>query len=128
MSKSSILMMANSQGKWELVGEPVRADGWYGMTDGLHTVSATLVGFVGSIVIEAAITTEPREDDWFVVNCNKNQEPLNFTLSSTGTYGFNVTGSFVWLRARLKRSHLGVEPSQEQLEGYGYVDRILINI
>lgn len=133
MSKTSILMMPNSQTKWEVIGEPVRADGWYGMTDGLHTISATVVGFIGELIIEASIASEPQDGDWFNVECGCSGSmvfPIEpHTLSTTDTVGFNVIGSFVWVRARLSRSKLGPEPVDESIkDGYGYVDRILINI
>lgn len=133
MSKTSISMMSNTQSKWDVIGEPVRADGWYGMTDGLHTIAATVVGFIGELIIEASIASEPQDGDWFSVDCGC-KSSMSFpidpnSLSTSDTVGFNVVGSFVWLRARISRKKVGPEPLDESIkDGYGYVDRILINI
>lgn len=128
MSKSSISMMVNSQNEWELTGEPVKADGWYGMADGLHTISITTVGFIGEIIIEGSIEPNPTEKDWFKVDCVSLKSTGPESQLFTGTTGLNLLGSYVWLRARLSRKEHGENPGEEAMRGYGYVDRILINI
>ena len=47
--------------------DPVRGAGWYGPTTGLHTVVIQVQNFQGRLTIEAAIATDPGDDDWFNV-------------------------------------------------------------
>lgn len=136
MSKSSILMLSNTSGLLDVTGDAMRADGWYGFTDGLHTIAITLVNFQGRIVFEASIADDPNEEDWFtipVMGTDFLQFPKN-PLSPTGTtgdsttLGFNIVGSFTWLRCRVDRSYMTLIATDPQsIEALGYVDRVLLN-
>jgi hypothetical protein len=42
-------------------------DGYYGYTDGLHTVSVSTAGFVGTITIQGTLVETPTSSDWFTV-------------------------------------------------------------
>lgn len=136
MSKSSILMLPNTQGSFNLIGEKVRADGWYGFADGLHTVAIYLNDFRGRLVFEASIATDPQDDDWFPVAMGgaaymefpRDIQAPTGVYGDTGTIGMNIIGSFIWLRARVDRSYIDPEPVTEMgIAAYGYVDRILLN-
>lgn len=136
MSKSSILMLPSTQGSFNLTGEKVRADGWYGFSDGLHTVAIYLNNFRGRLVFEASIATDPQDGDWFPVEMSGApymqfpRDVMNPTGDSgdTGTIGMNITGSFIWLRARVDRSYIVPAPIDDLgIAAYGYVDRILLN-
>jgi hypothetical protein len=131
-----VIMLPSSQGQLNLTGEPVRADGWYGYTDGLHTVAVYLQNFQGRLRFEASVASTPNEGDWFPVEVN-NAEFLSFPKNplsptgrtgDTGTIGLNIIGSFTWLRARVDRSYLSPTPSSpSEIDGLGHVDRILLN-
>jgi hypothetical protein len=136
MSKSSIIMLPSSQGHLNLTGDAVRADGWYGHTDGLHTVAIYLQNFQGRLRFEASIATTPTDSDWFPVEI-KGSDFMSFPKDPTsptgrtgdsGTLGLNIIGSFTWLRVRIDRSHLTPTPSsQSEIDSLGHVDRILLN-
>jgi len=136
MSKSSILMLPNTQGQLNFIGDKMRADGWYGFADGLHTVAIYLFDFTGHLVFEASIANDPQEGDWFPVEVNGQttmtfpQDVLHPTgqTGDTGTYGYNILGSFTWLRVRVDRSYVFPVPTDPQsINALGYVDRILLN-
>lgn len=136
MSKSSIVMLPNTQGQLNMVGDKVRADGWYGYTDGLHTVALYLVNFTGRIYFEASIANDPTDDDWFPVQVDGvefmefPQNPGNPTGSTgdTKTIGRNLVGSFTWLRVGVDRSYLpGTTENDAIYNTFGYVDRVLMN-
>ena len=137
MSKSSIIMLQSTQGQLNVVGDKVRADGWYGHTDGLHTVAIYLNNFTGRIIFEASIASAPNDDDWFPIELAPNQTYLSFpknpsmptgTSGDTGTIGMNIIGGFTWLRARVDRSYIPTLTDNDALyDTQGYVDRILLN-
>jgi hypothetical protein len=81
----------------------VEGDGYYGSSDGLHTVMYTTTDdFVGTITMQASLATSPVETDWFNVN------NTTFTVSTSTYYDnisssstvncYNFTGNFVWVR------------------------------
>lgn len=140
MSKTSILMLTNTQGDLNVTGNQIRADGWYGFSDGLHTIAIYVVNFIGRVYIEASIADEPTENDWFATNMNGGSylqfplDPLHPTATNglnadTETIGLNIVGNYTWLRARVDRSYLpsAETQTQEQIYALGYVDHILLN-
>lgn len=135
MSKVSLILLPDTREEWEVVSEPIKADGWYGCRSGIHTVSAYLNSFVGSLVLEATLMIEPKEGDWFTVYSREfpNKEyPNEYNqLGTSATVGFNIDGNYTMIRARIDRSKVnhGLKPDGGGLGivKYGYVDQILIN-
>jgi hypothetical protein len=141
MSKSSVLMLTNTQGQLNIAGAAVRADGWYGFSDGLHTLAIYVVNFTGRLWIEASLADAPTDNDWFPVTISGNDatpylqfplDPLRPTgtnsMGDTATMGLNIIGNYTWLRARVDRSYIAPIPTtQPQIFALGYVDHILIN-
>jgi len=73
----------------------VRGNGYYGYTDGLHTVSYKLTNFIGVVGFQATLAAEPTEADWFNIP-NTNQGTT--TVATTGSFYYNFSGNFVWCR------------------------------
>lgn len=143
-ARKSIVMMTNTGRNHNLIGDAIRADGYYGRTDGIHTVSVTVNGFTGSFGIQGTLATEPTEDDWFDINLNANRNvstaspyvsfpvneaaPTNPEGGDDATLAFTFVGNFVFLRAILDRSNI-VEPSElAATTGLGNIDRVLLSM
>ena len=78
------------------VSEKVKADGYYGNSDGLHTVAYICSSdFVGTIKMQGSLATTPTEDDFFDI-AGTTFTADQSTLISTA----NFTGNFVWIRAK----------------------------
>jgi len=97
-----------------LLSDKVKGDGYFGGSDGNHTLQVQLTNFIGRLSIEASLSSEPGANDWFSV-------PLTSQLSvdttglvssaSTGTVfyntatsnikSYNLTGNYVWLRSKI---------------------------
>ena len=73
-------------------GSHFKGDGYYGRSDGLHTVQYDYTGFTGMIKIEATLATAPTDSDWFQV------DSVNLS-NQTGTSISNFTGNYIWLKA-----------------------------
>ena len=71
-----------------------KGNGYYGYTDGIHTFSFKITGFVGTINVQASLATDPTEDDWFTTDfiLGNGDTPV-----TTNTYT-SVVGNFVWIR------------------------------
>lgn len=78
----------------------VKGDGYYGRSDGFHTVQYTLTGFIGTIEIEATLSVQPTEDDWFTV-ISELYDIDQFGETTTGSFIANFTGNYVWIRAKV---------------------------
>lgn len=83
-----------------VTGDKYKGDGYYSRADGLHTVQYNLSGdgesntFRGRIVIQASLATTPGTSDWFDVSATDQ----TYTGSS-GSFIYNFTGNYVWVRA-----------------------------
>lgn len=75
-----------------------KGDGYYGYSDGLHTVVYTLTNFVGIIRFQASLVTQPTESDW--VDISSTTVGDGATPQSGTTY-FNFTGNWVWVRCHV---------------------------
>lgn len=79
--------------------EKIKGDGYFGSSDGLHTVMISAdMNFVGTATIQASLATNPGSDDWFDVNGTS----VSYDLMDPRTGGtvdcVNFTGNFVWVR------------------------------
>ena len=79
------------------VSEAVKADGYYGNADGLHTVAYICSSdFVGTIKMQGSLATNPdNATDWFDIDGTTAGDDS----TGTATQYVNFTGNFVWLRA-----------------------------
>lgn len=81
-----------------VVGEKFKGDGFYGRSDGLHTVQINVEGVSGTIKMQGTLAVEPVEADYFDI---ENVEYNSGTDGSTGSFMYNFTGNFVWVRAHV---------------------------
>jgi hypothetical protein len=81
-----------------------KGDGYYGYTDGLHTYSYQLTGFVGILGFQASLATTPTVSDWFDITTSQVGDGIN-PVTATGFKNFS--GNFVWVRASITRFTAG---------------------
>lgn len=144
MPKSSIVMLSNTDREMNVTGEPIRADAWYGLTDGLHTVAIYLQNFIGRIFIEATLSNEPQEDEWFPIFLNGDLPYLEFNVDDTeieqftiglsprtrgksGVVSYTFQGNFLYLRARLDRTHIRPQPRDLSIADFTFSSPGLTN-
>jgi len=144
-ARKSVLMMTNTGRNHNLTGDKIRADGYYGRTDGIHTVQVVVANFTGSFGIQGTLATEPDEADWFDINVNVNQNvssaspyasfPVNPAAPTNpggngddATLAFTFVGNFVYLRAILDRSTI-TEPSElAAVTELGVISKVLLSM
>ena len=71
-----------------------KGDGYYGYTDGLHTVAYHLNAYIGTVKMQASLATIPEVADWFDVDGTT----VTYASAETSNKGYNFTGNFVWVR------------------------------
>ena len=77
-----------------VIGSKFKGDGYYGRSDGLHTVQYNLSGFTGTLIIEGTLEVDPADSDWFSVHSGALEQETNNTIVS-------FTGNYVWIRAKI---------------------------
>lgn len=124
MAKQSKVILTN-QNEMTYTGEKARGDGFYGFSDGLHTMSFHVKQFIGRIWVEATLMEEPTEDDWFVIELRTDTPYVEFD-NETAARGVSFVGNFVYLRVSVDRSYI---VDQEYKPGtHGVVDKVLLLI
>ena len=119
--RNSNMMIAD--GSLNQTGPSTRADGYYGFADGMHTVAFYLKNFKGNLYIEATLSDEPKESDWFPVGIGANTDFYQVDTPETRVEAFNIVGNFVYVRARIQRSHLGQPAS-----ALGTCERVVLSL
>lgn len=90
------------------VSEKLQGDGYYGISDGLHTVLYAMSDdFIGSVTMQATLATDPIESDWFTIKDTTssyteltNNNASNVTTNMVDSYNF--IGNFVWVRSTIE--------------------------
>ena len=54
-------------------GEKFKGDGYYGRSDGLHTLQVDLNGFLGNIELQGTLAINPTADDYFPIALGSGQ-------------------------------------------------------
>lgn len=80
-----------------VTGDKYKGDGYYGRSDGFHTIQYTITGFIGTVSIQATLAIEPTEDDWFTVYTQA--YPVSNDEGTSTSKVTNFTGNYVWIRA-----------------------------
>jgi len=144
--RKSVLMMTNTGTNWNVIGEPVRADAYYGYTDGIHTVQVIYQNLVGGFGIQGTLALQPKPEDWFWIKLNPNGDvntpfipfpidpyaPTGQNGGDTGSMATTFIGNFVYLRAVLARDYIQppIPPSQVQWTNWswGQIDKVLMSL
>ena len=76
-------------------GDKVKGDGYYGFSDGVHTVQTRVTSLVGTIKIQGSLKKDPADTDWVDVVTVNNSDG---STAITNSFLNNFTGNFVWIR------------------------------
>jgi hypothetical protein len=142
--RKSVLMMTNTGTQWNVIGEPVRADAYYGYTDGIHTVQVIYQNFVGGFGLQGTLALNPKPEDWFWIKLNPlgdvNSPFMTFPVDQlaptganggdTGSIAATFIGNFVFLRAVVTRDYIQPPPPNPQWQTWqwGQVDKVLLSL
>jgi hypothetical protein len=96
-------------------GTKFKGDGYYGRSDGFHTIQIDLNGFLGKIEIQGTLAVNPVEADWFTMELGTGSQSVDTTgliteqnityveyvQSTTNVKAYNFTSNSVWIRASI---------------------------
>lgn len=137
-------MMTNTGAQWNVVGEPIRGNAYYGYTDGIHTVQVIYQNFIGGFGIQGTLVLDPKPEDWFWIKLNPNGDiytpfitfpdeptaPTGANGGDTGSLATTFLGNFTYLRAVVTRDYLQpVAPNPVWNNWhYGQIDKVLMSL
>ena len=116
-STSTVVLDYPNTGTTALIfsSDPIKGDGYFGASDGLHTVQISINNFVGKLEVQGTLEAEPEEIDWFPVRLGTGEYSMDTTgaiketnvsyvqynTRTSTVNSYNFTGNFVWVRARV---------------------------
>lgn len=75
--------------------DKVKGDGYYGFSDGVHTIQTRVTSLVGTIKIQGTLVKDPADTDFVdIVTVNESDG----STAITNSFLNNFTGNFVWVR------------------------------
>ena len=100
-----------------LTGNRAKGTGYYGRSDGIHTVQFRITGFKGVITIQGTLVDEPTDGDWFDITLENpgefsidttgliaksaDVENIEYTTTTTESRTYNFTANVLWVRAKI---------------------------
>ena len=116
-SSSTVVLVYPNTGTTALVyaSNPIKGDGYFGGSDGFHTVQININEFIGKIEMQGSLASSPQSTDWFSVELGTNNMSIDttgliseenissveYTTATTNIKSYNFTGNYVWIRARV---------------------------
>ena len=107
-ANSEIILSANTHPGDSTVttvtGTKFKGDGYYGRSDGFHSVQYTYDGLTGTVTIQGTLAIDPAEDDWFDVHTYTAAQETSSAIAS-----FSFSPGFCQLPQILGLSKGGVQ-------------------
>jgi len=134
INRRSINMMSTTGTTMNLYSTTVKGDNYYGYSDGLHTVQVIYDQFVGRIHIQASLSLEPTDSDWFDIlptttaGTEFNSEGyVQFNSNEPGNLSeaYTFTGNFTYIRVYMDREHVGDGETYDS--SYGQISRVVLS-
>lgn len=84
------------------ISDPYKGDGYFGGSDGFHTVMYTTgPDFVGTVTMQATLASQPVATDWFTVVGTSSTYRLTDIRTNSTVDLHNFIGNFVWVRGHI---------------------------
>ena len=124
MARTIAIIDSATGTNFNLTSPEIRADAYYGYTDGLHTIAFYFSNFTGKVFLEGTLANVPTSADWFPLSI---QPPTDFMQLTThsGVVARTFQGNFMFIRVRVDRTYL--TPSNNDSLQHGQITQILLN-
>lgn len=124
MARTTAIIDSATGTNFNFISPEVRADAYYGYTDGLHTVAFYFSNFTGKVYLEGTLANTPTNTDWFALNIDPPTEYIQLT-THTGVVARSFQGNFMFVRVRIDRDYL--TPANNDNLAWGQISQVLLN-
>lgn len=139
INRRSVTMMSSTGTTMSQYSENFKSDSYYGYTDGLHTIQVTYNNWIGRFRIQATLSLEPEDGDWFdlVIDPLNGLYPgsnpwnedgyiqYNANSPATKSEAYTFRGNYTYIRAFMDRRHVGDGTTYDV--SYGSIDRVILS-
>ena len=141
INRRSINMLSATSTDMNKYSTEVKGDSFYGYSDGYHTFQVTYQQFVGRFRIQATLSLEPGDNDWFDIVADTSTygsvtdqavayNPLGYIQFNAndpaqGSQAYTVQGNFTYVRVYMDREHIGDGETYDS--SYGQIPRVILS-
>ena len=133
-------ILSSTGSEMSMTGMNVKADSYYGYVDGHHTIQVVYSDFIGRFRIQASLSLNPAETDWFdiqettvfgaVTDQTTGYNPqsyiqFNANDPADGSQAYSITGNFSYIRVKMDRSHIGDGTTYDP--SYGQISQAILS-
>lgn len=131
--KIPTVLLSDTTNQMNITGEKIRGAGYRSSINLLHSVSVHTNDFVGRVLIQGSLATDPTDLDWFDIDLDPDsansyaeypKNPVSHVgpNGDTGTDLYEFRTNAVWIRAVITRDYL----SSPELADVGTIRKILV--
>ena len=133
-NRRSVTIMSSSGDEMNKYSDNVKGDSYYGYTDGLHTLQVTYNQYIGRFRIQATLSLDPQDTDWFDIIPSQttggafNESgyiQFNSDSPASGSEAYTFQGNYTYIRAYMDRTHVGDGETYDPF--YGAISRVLMS-
>ena len=131
----SVSLMGSTTTQVNVVGVQQKGAGYSNTIGCNHTVSISVINFIGRIYIQGSLASQPGPNDWFAIPLVGEIPFVQFPLNPAAPTGsgngdttvvtYSFSGNYIWIRAVCDRTYLVPPPTDPGL--VGAVRQILLN-
>jgi len=141
INRRSVSLLAATGEEMNKYSENVKGDSYYGYTDGLHTVQVIYSDYVGRFRIQATLSLEPTDADWFdiqtdistygnITNIAVAWNPLGYIQfnandPAVGSQAYTFQGNYTFIRVYVDREHIGDGSTYDT--SYGQISKVILS-
>ena len=134
INRRSVTILSATGTEMNKYSTVVKGDSYYGYTDGFHTIQVIYNQFVGRLRLQATLSLDPTESDWFdVVPSNTLGTSFNeagfvqFNANdpAAGSEAYSFSGNFTFIRVYMDREHVGNGTTYDS--SYGQISRVILS-
>lgn len=134
INRRSITIMESTGSDMNRFSDEVKGDSYYGFTDGLHTIQVIYQEFIGRLRIQATLSLEPGDADWFDIvpenTTGRRFNPAGYIQFNaddprSGSEAYTFQGNFTFIRVYMDREHVGDGETYDPF--YGQISRVILS-
>ena len=134
INRRSVNIFSSSGTEMNKYSDSVKGDSYYGYTDGLHTMQVIYSQFVGRLRLQATLSLDPSDSEWFdiipSVTAGRRFNELGYVQFNAdnpadGSEAYTFQGNFAHVRCYMDREHVGDGSTYDS--SYGQINSVILS-